>query len=28
LIGVISLAMDAVVRVIESRATAWREKLS
>ncbi len=26
LIGVISLAMDAVVRLIEQRATAWREK--
>jgi NitT/TauT family transport system permease protein len=26
LIGVISLAMDAVVRFIEQRATAWREK--
>lgn len=28
LIGVISLAMDAVVRIIEQRATAWREKYS
>ena len=28
LIGVISLAMDAVVRVVEQRATAWREKYS
>ena len=26
LIGIISLAMDAVVRIIEQRATAWREK--
>lgn len=28
LIGIISLAMDAVVRTIEHRATAWREKMS
>jgi NitT/TauT family transport system permease protein len=28
LIGMISLAMDAIVRMIERRATAWQEKLS
>jgi ABC-type nitrate/sulfonate/bicarbonate transport system permease component len=28
LIGVISLVMDAIVRLIEARATRWQEKMT